>query len=251
MCRTDPSAMPAAEPDLAVAAAMLAAALEGLPAAEAIHLLADRYRGRIALVSSFGAEAAVLLHMVARADPAMPVLFLNTGKLFPETLTYRDWLVHQLGLHDVRSLRPDPWALAARDPFGGLWASDPNTCCALRKVQPLASALAPFAVWLNGRKRAHGGDRTALPRVEAAEGRLKVNPLADWDGAAAAAYAVAHGLPPHPLTAHGYASIGCTHCTTPVAAGEGPRTGRWRGSSKTECGIHVSKPAPAPHRTEP
>ena len=136
----------------------------------------------IALVSSFGAESAVLLHLVARADPALPVLFLDTGKLFPETLAYRDRLVEQLGLRDVRSIPPDPAALAARDPFGGLWAFNPDACCALRKVEPLAAALAPFAVWLNGRKRAHGGARAALPLAEAtADGRLKVNPLAAWD----------------------------------------------------------------------
>jgi phosphoadenosine phosphosulfate reductase len=222
------------------AAIALATTLQGLPAEAAIRLLAERYNGHIALLSSFGTEAAVLLHLVAQADPAMPVLFLNTGKLFPETLAYRDQLIRRLGLRDVRSLRPDPTAVAARDRFGGLWALSPDACCALRKVEPLAAALAPFAVWLNGRKRAHGGDRATLPLVEMAGERLKVNPLADWDAAAVADYARAHDLPPHPLAVGGYASIGCTHCTSPVAAGEGMRAGRWRGTGKTECGIHTA-----------
>lgn len=223
----------------------LAAELAPLAAEAAVALLARRYRGRIALVSSFGAESAVLLHLVARADPALPVLFLDTGKLFPETLAYRDGLVEQLGLRDVRSIPPDPAALAARDAFGGLWAFNPDACCTLRKVEPLAAALAPFAVWLNGRKRAHGSGRAVLPLAEAtADGRLKVNPLAAWDAGAVEAWRVAHGLPAHPLAASGYSSIGCRTCTSPVAAGESTRAGRWRGTGKTECGIHIPQAAP-------
>ncbi|MDO9712865.1 phosphoadenylyl-sulfate reductase [Paracraurococcus lichenis] len=227
-------------------ASALVAELAELTPATAIALLADRFRGRIALVSSFGAEAAVLLHLVARADPSLPVLFLDTGKLFPETLAYRDRLVRRFGLRDVRSLRPDPAAIAARDPIGGLFAADPDACCALRKVAPLGAALAAFDVWLNGRKRAHGAGREALPLVEAVDGRLKVNPLLDWDAATLAAYARTYDLPPHPLTEQGYASIGCIPCTSPVTAGEASRAGRWRGSGKSECGIH-DRPLTSPH----
>ncbi len=224
----------------------LAAQLEKLPAEAMVALLANCYRGRIALVSSFGTESAVLLHMLAQADPALPVILLDTGRLFPETLAYRDRLVAQLGLRDVRSVRPDPAALAARDAFGGLWALNPDACCTLRKVEPLAAALAPFAVWLNGRKRAHGGARKALPLVEAtADGRLKVNPLAAWDATAVEAWRVAHDLPSHPLAALGYTSVGCTTCTSPVAAGQAIRAGRWRGTGKTECGIHIPATADA------
>lgn len=225
----------------------LAARLEQLPAEAMVALLASSYRGRIALVSSFGAESAVLLHMLAQADPTLPVILLDTGKLFPETLAYRDRLVAQLGLRDVRSVRPDPAALAGRDAFGGLWALNPDACCTLRKVEPLAAALAPFAVWLNGRKRAHGGTRAALPLVETTEdGRLKVNPLAAWDAAAVEAWRVAHELPSHPLAALGYTSVGCTTCTSPVAAGQAIRAGRWQGTGKTECGIHIPATADAP-----
>lgn len=228
--------------------------LARLDAAETVALLAGRYAGRIALLSSFGADSAVLLHLVARADPAMPVLLLDTGKLFPETLAYRDTLIAQLGLRDVRSIAPDPVALAARDPFGGLRLFDPDACCALRKTEPLARALAPFELWLNGRRRAQGGERGALRIAEAtAEGKIKVNPLAAWDDAEVAAYAATHGLPAHPLVVSGYASIGCAPCTSPVAPGEAARAGRWRGTGKTECGIHGPSPSPSStastHRT--
>lgn len=236
----------------ATEAEALAAELEGLPAASMVDLLARRYRGRIALVSSFGAELAVLLHLVALADPAMPVILLDTRKLFAETLAYRDRLAAQLGLRDVRNIVPDPAALAARDAFGGLWALDPDGCCTLRKVEPLAAALAPFTLWLNGRKRAHGGARRDLPLIETtADGRLKVNPLADWDAQAVEAWRAAHDLPSHPLTKLGYTSIGCISCTSPVATGQAARSGRWRGTGKTECGIHIPTP-PEPtltHRT--
>ena len=218
----------------------LAAELEPLAAAAIVARVAQSYRGRIALVSSFGPESAVLLHLVALADPALPVILLDTGKLFPETLDYRDRLVARLGLRDVRSITPDPAELGARDAYGGLWGLDPDACCTLRKVEPLEAALAPFAIWLNGRKRAHGGARRALPLVEAtADGRLKVNPLAAWDTAALEAWRVAHDLPAHPLAALGYTSVGCTDCTSPVTAGQAIRAGRWHGTGKTECGIHT------------
>lgn len=229
------------------AAAALAAKLAPLPTGDAVALLARRWRGRVALVSSFGADAAVLLHLVAAADPDLPVLFLDTGKHFPETLAYRDALAARLGLRDVRSIPPDPAAIAARDPFGGLFAFDPDACCALRKVAPLAAALAPFDLWLSGRRRAQASTRQALPLVEAEDGRLKANPLAAWGGADIAAYRRTHALPPHPLVARGYPSIGCAPCTSPLAAGEPERAGRWRGTGKIECGIH----APAPRRTMP
>lgn len=229
-----------------IEAQALAAELESLSAEAVVALLASRYRGRIALVSSFGAESAVLLHLVARADPALPVIMLDTRKLFPETLAYRDRLAAQLGLRDVRSVTPDSAAVATRDAFGGLWALNADACCTLRKVEPLAAALAPFTIWLNGRKRAHGGARKSLPLVEAtSDGRLKVNPLAAWDSTALEAWRAAHGLPSHPLTARGFSSVGCATCTSPVTAGQATRAGRWRGTGKTECGIHIPAPAAA------
>jgi phosphoadenosine phosphosulfate reductase len=203
------------------------------------------FPGRIALVSSFGAEAAVLLHMAAAIDPALPVIFLDTGKLFGETRRYRDTLIRRLGLHDVRTVEPDAKRLAAEDPQGMLWHSAPDRCCALRKVEPLTRALAPFDAWINGRKRSHGALRAHLPLVERAEGRIKLNPLADWSAEDVAAYFATHDLPHHPLEEDGFTSIGCMPCTDRAKPGEAPRAGRWRGQNKTECGIHLPRRAPA------
>lgn len=196
------------------------------------------FPGRIAAVSSFGTESAVLLHMIAQVDAATPILFLDTGHLFEETLAYRDALAAQLGLTNVQTFTPDPVALAARDPEKALWAEDPDACCALRKVEPLARALAPYAAWINGRKRYQATTRTAIPMVEQDGARVKFNPLAAMGRDDLLAYMDAHGLPRHPLEKHGFASIGCMPCTTRVKPGEDPRAGRWRGKAKTECGIH-------------
>ena len=206
-------------------------------------VLRDGLAGDVAVVSSFGAESAVLLHLVASIDPSVPVLFLETGKHFPETLAYRDLLVKRLGLTDLRNLTPDPAALAAKDETGLRWSYDPDGCCEIRKVIPLAAALAQFDASITGRKGFQSSTRAGLPRFEIdstdAQGRLKINPLADWTPEMIAAYIEAHDLPAHPLVAQGYPSIGCSPCTSKVADGEDARSGRWRGWDKTECGIHV------------
>ncbi|WP_095011557.1 phosphoadenylyl-sulfate reductase [Tsuneonella mangrovi] len=198
--------------------------------------------GRVAVVSSFGAESAVLLHQVARIAPATPVLFLDTGKHFAETLAYRDALVAQLGLTNLVVLEPDPADLATRDESGLRWSYDPDGCCEIRKVRPLARALSRFDASITGRKAFQAQTRAALPRFELdtsdALGRLKVNPLIDWQADDLAAHFAAHDLPPHPLLEDGYPSIGCSPCTSKVAPGEDPRSGRWKGWDKTECGIH-------------
>jgi len=201
-------------------------------------MIVREFPGRIALVSSFGAESAVLLDLVAGIDRATPVIFLDTGKLFPETLAYRDELVERLGLGDVREIRPPVDLLAARDPGGELWRRDPDACCALRKVAPLAKALAGFDAWITGRKRHHGAARVALDAIEAVDGRIKINPLADWSAARIEAETAARGLPRHPLQDLGFASIGCVTCTRRLERGEAARAGRWAGLAKTECGIH-------------
>lgn len=214
---------------------------EGVSAQDMLReLLAGELGGRIAAVSSFGAESAVLLHMVAQVDVDVPVVFTNTQKMFGETLAYRDELAERLGFTDLRVFRPDPRLLAIKDKAGLRWSYDPDGCCDLRKVEPLRRALAPFDSWISGRKGFQSGTRTALPRFEEDEGRLKINPLADWDKAKLDAYFAEHDLPRHPLEAQGYLSIGCAPCTTKVAPGEDPRAGRWRSFDKVECGIHVS-----------
>jgi phosphoadenosine phosphosulfate reductase len=217
----------------------LDARLQGKPAEDILRVaITELFPGQIALVSSFGAEAAVLLHLVAQVDRTTPVLFLETGKLFDETLAYRDHIVDRLGLSDVRNLRPDPRALAANDEGGTLWFRDADACCRIRKVEPLERGLKPFAASINGRKRFQAATRSAIPLVEADGARLKFNPLADWGPAEIEAYFSRHDLPRHPLVAQGYLSIGCAPCTQPVQAGEDARAGRWRDNEKTECGIH-------------
>ena len=200
------------------------------------------FPGRIATVSSFGIESAVLLHILAGIDRAAPVIFLDTGKLFPETLEYRDILTGRLGLADVRTIRPDRDRLATIDPQGTLWRSDADRCCWNRKVEPLEESLRGFTAWMTGRKRAQGAARAGLDAIEAGpDGRIKVNPLAAWDGGDTAAYFAAHDLPRHRLLARGYPSVGCLPCTAAVRPGEAPRSGRWHGSAKTECGIHTAR----------
>jgi phosphoadenosine phosphosulfate reductase len=206
-------------------------------------VLKNGLAGDVAVVSSFGAESAVLLHLVSRIDPSIPVLFLDTGKHFPETLAYRDALVARLGLTNLVNLEPDAGELAKKDETGLRWSYDPDGCCEIRKVKPLAKALAGYDATITGRKAFQSSTRANLPRFEIdssdAQGRLKVNPLIDWSADDLAAYVAEHDLPPHPLVAEGYPSIGCSPCTSRVAAGEDPRAGRWRGWDKTECGIHV------------
>lgn len=195
--------------------------------------------GRLCLVSSFGTESAVLLAYAAEVDRSIPVVFLDTGWLFEETLAYRDALTAQLGLTDVRSLQPDAARVAALDGERDLWFSDPDTCCRIRKVEPLARALGGFDGWLNGRKRYQGGLRASIPVVERDGARLKFNPLANLDRAAVEAAHKAFSLPDHPLVAKGFSSVGCMPCTSRANEGEDSRAGRWRGKAKTECGIHT------------
>ncbi len=202
-------------------------------------MIEREFRGRIALVSSFGAESAVLLHLAAGIDRALPVLFLETGKHFPETLAYRDRLIQQLGLTNVLNLEPLATDLAKEDPEGYLHLADPDRCCELRKVRPLAEALAPFAAWISGRKRYQATTREALPAIEADADHVKINPIAHWGPEEIARYVAAYDLPAHPLVSQGYPSIGCAPCTEPVGAGEDARAGRWRGKAKVECGIHA------------
>ena len=200
-------------------------------------LLRD-FTGRIAVVSSFGAESAVLLAMVAEIAPATPVLFLETGQHFHETLEYRDRLTRVLGLTDVRSIGPTAAERADIDPGAELWRYDPDACCRFRKVTPLERAMKPFDAWVTGRKRHQALTRVALPFVEQVDGKVKINPLADWTSDAVEAEMVRRDLPRHKLSLEGYPSIGCAPCTRAVASGEDPRSGRWAGTGKTECGIH-------------
>jgi phosphoadenosine phosphosulfate reductase len=226
-----------------IAASRLAEKFFALDAQKVLRLaIKDLFPGRIALVSSFGADSAVLLHMVSETDPATPVLFIDTLQLFPETLAYRNQLVDQLGLMNVVTLKPEDKLLVAEDPDKFLWASNPDRCCEIRKVLPLAKALDGYDAWVTGRKRFQAATRAALPLFEADGSRIKVNPLAAWTKADIDAYFKTHGLPHHELLAKNYLSIGCIPCTSPIRPGEDARAGRWRGRGKTECGVHVAIP---------
>lgn len=213
--------------------------------------ITQQFPGRIALVSSFGVESAILLHMVAQIDKNLPIVFLETGKLFAETLAYRDELTAQLGLTDVRSIRPSGTQLAAYDPDGRLWEKDPDLCCAIRKTNPLDEALEGFEAWITGRKRNQSSSRAQLELQETgADGRVTINPLAFWQDAELEAYFLAHNLPQHPLQALGYSSIGCATCTQKPLPGQDKRSGRWAGKAKTECGIHMPRAMTKPNWPE-
>lgn len=202
--------------------------------------LNDPEAGRIAMVSSFGAESVALLHLVAMVDRKVPVLFIDTRLLFAETLAYQQEVAERLRLENVQVLRTDEETLQKRDPYGALRMGDTDACCALRKTLPLEQALAGYDGWITGRKRYQSGTRAALEffELEEATGRIKVNPLAHWGPEDVRAYMDENRLPRHPLVAQGYPSIGCAPCTSKVAPGEDPRSGRWRGQQKEECGIH-------------
>lgn len=200
----------------------------------------QEFGGEIAAVSSFGADSAVLLHMISEVDRSLPILFLDTGKHFEETLDYRKALVDDFGLANVQILEPDRQALAARDPDGKLHLSSTDACCDIRKVEPMARGLAPFSAWFTGRKRFQAATRSTLQAFEAVGERIRINPLAAWASNDLAEYMHSHALRENPLVAYGYLSIGCFPCTQPVKPGEDARSGRWAGQAKTECGIHLS-----------
>jgi phosphoadenosine phosphosulfate reductase len=222
--------------------ASLDARLNDASPAEIIRAAVDIVgREKLALVSSFGTESAALLKFAADVDPAIPVVFLDTGWLFEETLAYRNTLIEHLGLTDVRTIHPLTEDVARQDADRELWLTDPDACCHLRKVEPLTRALGPFDAWLNGRKRFQGGDRATIPVVERDGARLKFNPLANVTAEELKALYAEAKLPQHPLVASGFASVGCMPCSSRSAPGEDARAGRWRGKAKTECGIHVAK----------
>jgi phosphoadenosine phosphosulfate reductase len=228
-------------PELSQAGALDRALRTALPAEVIAAALKAVGREHLALVSSFGTESAALLKVMADVDPAIPVIFLDTGWLFEETLAYRDTLIAALGLRDVRSIKPLEETLSREDPDRELWFSNPDACCRIRKVEPLARALKPFSAWINGRKRFQGGVRADIAVVEQDGARLKFNPFANVSRAEIEAIYKTAELPPHPLVASGFMSVGCMPCTSRTSADEDARAGRWRGRPKTECGIHTTK----------
>jgi len=196
---------------------------------------------QITYVSSFGAESAAMLALIADVDPNLPIIFLETGMHFPQTLDYKEEITERLGLTNVRDFAPSETERKVLDPKNDLWKTDPDPCCELRKVRPLEPALNGFTAWITGRKRFHGGARLSLPVFEHASGRFKVNPMASWTQEDIDRFFIFRGLPKHPLVAQGYPSIGCWPCTKPAVDPSDVRSGRWAGQGKTECGLHVEK----------
>lgn len=230
-------------PALLERAATASARLEDATAREILAWAVDAIP-RFAVTSSFGADSAVLLHLLADVAPEVPVLFLETGLHFDETLTFRRTLADRLGL-EVVDLTPERTVAEQANDLGDeLWARDPDRCCGLRKTTPLRAAVAGFDGWASGVRRSQTVQRAGTPVLEARRhaGRivLKLAPLARWSDADVARHLAAHDLPRHPLVADGYTSIGCAPCTVRTAPGADPRAGRWTGfDGKTECGIHL------------
>jgi phosphoadenosine phosphosulfate reductase len=233
--------LPDGDAEALAEAASLDALYGHLPAREIIaRSVRDRFPGKIAAVSSFGADSAALLHMIAEIDRDLPIIFLETGKHFEETLQYRDALVADFGLSDVRAVKPEDAALERFDPQGILHQSDTDACCRIRKVEPMARAVLPFDAWITGRKRFQASTRNSMPVFESVGTRIRINPLARWTTSDQADYMRKHALRANPLVAYGYLSIGCFPCTQPVQDGDDARSGRWAGHAKVECGIHLS-----------
>ncbi len=205
-------------------------------------MIKDIFHGKIVVTSSFGAESIVILHLVSKVDRNTPIVFLNTGKLFPETLEYVDEVRDKLELNKIKILNPDPYELKIQDKNNNLYKINPDLCCHLRKVVPLQKALQNYDAWINGRKKFHGFERKNIKQIEKANGLIKINPLYNWDFQDIKKYINDNKLPEHPLIKKGYKSIGCIPCTSKVADDEPQRSGRWNNKKKTECGIHTYNP---------
>ena len=201
-------------------------------------MIEEVFPGRIAVVTSFGAESAVLLDLVSQISRSTPVIFLDTRKHFPETLEYQTQLIRHFALTDVRDQYPDATDIEVSDPNGELCEVNPDQCCHIRKVLPLEKALLPFEAWVTGRKRFQSESRTKLNTIEFDETHIKINPLASWDMVRVSDYLKERNVPKHPLVELGYPSISCAPCTRAVGEGESLRDGRWSDRAKTECGIH-------------
>jgi phosphoadenosine phosphosulfate reductase len=221
--------------------ARLNAELRGKSAQEIIRAASREFGRKITYVSSFGAESAAMLSLIAEADPGMPIVFIDTGMHFHQTLQYRDTLRNFLKLTDIRNVLPVAEEVKVADPKGVLNKTDPDACCEVRKVRPLEPALKGFEAWITGRKRFHGGGRTNLPVVEYSEGRFKVNPLVEWTHEDVESYFDSRQLPRHPMVAEGYPSIGCWPCTVRPEDPNDIRSGRWVGFKKEECGLHLER----------
>jgi len=211
---------------------------------EIIAWAVSEFRGKLGMTSSFGPESGVLLHMVSRIDAEVPVLFLETGYHFPETIEYKNRLVELTGMKQVRELRADTAkkAKVVAEHDGVPYEKNPDLCCHINKVEPLDEALTGLSAWMSGIRRHQSDARKSVRIVEQYDnGLFKISPLCNFTSRDAWWYLKEHNIPLHPLYEKGYLSIGCWPCTRPVQAGDDERAGRWAGKAKTECGIHTFK----------
>lgn len=216
----------------------LNARFEEAPAEDTIRWAAATFLPDIALSSSFQTQSLPLLHLVSRVAPDMPILFLDTGYHFAETLAFRDHLVQKWGLN-VRNLRRQSTEDGA-GPGADLYRTDPDLCCHINKVEPMRLAVAGLRAWISGIRRDQSPTRRTIRVVEQTpEGLVRVHPMATWTSRDVFAYIAEHHLPTHPLLTRGYRSIGCAPCTRPASPEGDERSGRWAGQQKTECGLHT------------
>jgi phosphoadenosine phosphosulfate reductase len=215
--------------------------LAGLDAAGRVAWARSEFGGRFCVTSSFGLQAAVMLHLVAQVDRSIPVLFSDTGYHFSETLAYRDYLAKRLGLRVV-AVRAELLRLEFEEEHGDVRASDPDLCCRRNKVEPLRQALRDYDCWATGIRRTQTDERREVSFLQPDRnqpGRWKLAPIADFSDQEVTEYFARFGLPPHPLAAKGYTSVGCAGCTRRPEPGSEPRSGRWGNTGKTECGLHL------------
>jgi phosphoadenosine phosphosulfate reductase len=221
---------------LATAPALRLPDIEAMNAEEVLLWAHDQFGERMCLTCSWQRQSSVLVHMLSELGLEVPIVELDTLVLFPETYETRQRLVQRYGL-ELRSFRP-------LDPPDKLWETDPDRCCQIRKVEPLERALAGYDAWITGIRREQSTTRANAQRIEWSErfGVWKVQPIVDWDAKRVQAYIHVNEIPSNPLHDAGYPSIGCIPCTRPAGADEAERTGRWSGSDKLECGIHINAP---------
>lgn len=211
---------------------------------EIIAWAIKQFAGKIALTSSFGPESGTLLHMVSEIDKSVPVLFLETGYHFPETLEYKKKLTDRFGLTQVLDLKADTERKkkVVEEYQGVPYEKNPDLCCQINKVEPLDAALKNYSAWMSGIRRRQTDFRKSIRIIEEYEGGIyKISPLANFTSREAWWYLKEHQIPQHPLYEKGYLSIGCWPCTRPVQEGDDERSGRWAGKAKKECGIHTFK----------
>ena len=196
------------------------------------------FKNKIVYVSSFGTESAMILHMISEIDKNFPIILLNTNFLFSKTIDYKNELINIFKLNNFLEIFPNNADLKKYDPKDNLWKSNVEKCCEIRKVQPLKKFLENYDAWISGRKAYQGGERIDINPFEINNGKIVVNPLANFEQKLVSEYFLNHNLPRHPLFNEGYLSVGCTHCTHKSSNKNNPRSGRWVNQIKTECGIH-------------